>query len=129
MIGKPIHGSRAVGFITATVSCELQATSLRTSSSISQKEPSAILEACLKIDTRLKVIHVSCYSGYRADERPVNFSLRGRKLVVEEIIDRWYGPHNSFFKVLADDKRVYLIKYDQDDDLWTLEKIMDLKLG
>ena len=83
----------------------------------------------MKIDSRLKVIHVSCYSGYRADERPVNFSLRGRKLEVEEIIDRWYGPHNSFFKVLADDKKVYLIKYDQDDDLWTLEKIMGLKLG
>ena len=129
MIGNPIHGSRAAGVSTATVSYELQATSPRTSRSISQNQPSADLEACLKIDTRLKVIHVSCYSGYRADERPVNFSLRGRKLVVEEIIDRWYGPHNSFFKVLGDDKRVYLIKYDQDDDLWTLEKIMGLKLG
>jgi hypothetical protein len=104
-------------------------TSARTSGSISQNQPSARLEACLKIDTRLKVIHVSCYSGYRADERPVNFNLRGRKLVVEEIIDRWYGPHNSFFKILADDKKVYLIKYDQDDDLWTLEKIMGLKSG
>jgi hypothetical protein len=129
LIGKPIHGSRAAGVSTATVSYELRATSPRTSGSISQNQPSVDLEACLKIDTRLKVIHVSCYSGYRADERPVNFSLRGRKLVVEEIIDRWYGPHNSFFKVLADDKRVYLIKYDQDDDLWTLEKIMGLKLG
>jgi hypothetical protein len=59
----------------------------------------------------------------------VNFTLRGRKLVVEEIIDRWYGPHNSFFKVLADDNKVYLIKYDQDDNLWTLEKIMGLNLG
>ena len=82
----------------------------------------------MKIDTRLKVIHVSCYSGYKADERPVNFTVRGRKLAVEEIIDRWYGPHNSFFKVLADDKKVYLIKYDQDDSLWTLEKIIDLDL-
>lgn len=82
----------------------------------------------MKIDSRLKVIHVSCYSGYKADERPISFTLLGRELMVEEIIDRWYGPNNSFFKVLANDSRVYLIKYDQDEDQWTLEKIMGLKL-
>jgi len=49
--------------------------------------------------------------------------------MVEEIIDRWYGPNNSFFKVLANDNKVYLIKHDQDEDQWTLEKIMGLKLG
>ena len=48
--------------------------------------------------------------------------------MVEEIIDRWYGPNNSFFKILANDSKVYLIKYDQDEDQWTLEKIMGLKL-
>ena len=82
----------------------------------------------MKIDSCLKVIHVSCYSGYKADERPISFTLLGRELMVEEIIDRWYGPNNSFFKVLANDTKVYLIKYDQDEDQWTLEKIMGLKL-
>ncbi|MBW2339012.1 MAG: hypothetical protein JRF50_01495 [Deltaproteobacteria bacterium] len=74
-------------------------------------------------------MHVSCYSGYKADERPISFTLLGRELMVEEIIDRWYGPNNSFFKVLANDNKVYLIKHDQDEDQWTLEKIMGLKLG
>jgi hypothetical protein len=82
----------------------------------------------MKIDSRLKVIHVSCYSGYKADERPINFTVRGRKLMIEEILDRWYGVNDSYFKILADDKKVYLIKYDQDKDLWTLEKILGLKL-
>jgi len=82
----------------------------------------------MKIDSRLKVIHVSSYSGYKADERPISFTLLGRELMVEEIIDRWYGPNNSFFKVLANDGKVYLIKYDQDKDQWTLEKIMGLEL-
>lgn len=82
----------------------------------------------MKIDSRLKVIHVSCYSGYKADERPISFTLLGRELMVEEIIDRWYGPNKSFFKILANDNKVYLIKYDQDEDQWTLEKIMGLKL-
>ena len=82
----------------------------------------------MKIDSRLKVIHVSSYSGYKADERPISFTLLGRELMVQEIIDRWYGPNNSFFKILANDNKVYLIKYDQDEDQWTLEKIMGLEL-
>ena len=78
------------------------------------------------IDSRLKVIQVSCYSGYKADERPVTFVFRGRQFLVQEVIDRWYGVINNYFKVLADDQKTYLIKYDQDVDEWTLEKIMGL---
>lgn len=83
----------------------------------------------MKIDTRLKVIHVSCYSGYKANERPINFTVRGRKLIVEKILDRWFGVTSSYFKILANDQKTYLIKYDQDEDLWTLEKILGLKTG
>jgi len=83
----------------------------------------------MKIDSRLKVIQVSCYSGYKANERPINFAVRGRNLLVEEIIDRWYGVNHSYFKILANDQKIYLIRYDQDEDLWTLEKIMGLKTG
>jgi hypothetical protein len=83
----------------------------------------------MKVDSRLKVIDVSCYSGYRANERPVTFIVRGRKLEVKEILDRWYGLNHSYFKVLGNDQKVYLIKYDQDEDLWTLEKILGLKTG
>ena len=81
----------------------------------------------MKIDSRLKVINVSCYSGYKANERPIDFTVRGRKLMVEEIMDRWYGVDHSYFKVLDNDQKIYLIRYDQDEDLWTLEKIMGSK--
>lgn len=81
----------------------------------------------MKIDSRLKVINVSCYSGYKANERPIDFTVRGRKLMVEQIMDRWYGVDHSYFKVLANDQKIYLIRYDQDEDLWTLEKIMGSK--
>ena len=78
----------------------------------------------MKVDSRLKFVNVSCYSGYKSDERPISFTLRKRTLIIEEILDRWYGPNNSYFKVLADDKKIYLIKRNLDDDLWTVEKIM-----
>lgn len=81
----------------------------------------------MKIDSRLKVIQVSCYSGYKVNERPTNFTVRGRKLQVEKIIDRWYGINHNYFKVLANDEKIYLIRYDQGKDLWTLEKIVGLK--
>ncbi len=79
----------------------------------------------MKVDSRLKIIQVGCYSGYKANERPIHFTLRGRKLFVEEIIDQWYGVNLNYFKILANDKKTYLIKYDQINDMWTLEKIMD----
>jgi len=78
----------------------------------------------MKIDSRLKVISVSCYSGYKVNEYPISFNIRGKNLTVEEIIDRWYGIDHSYFKILANDQKVYIIKYDQDTDLWTLEKIL-----
>ena len=81
----------------------------------------------MKIDSRLKVIHVSCYSGYKTNERPLDFTVRGRRLMVEEIIDQWYGINDDYFKVLANDNKVYLIKYNRNEDLWTLEKIVGLK--
>jgi len=49
--------------------------------------------------------------------------------MVEEIIDQWYGINGDYFKVLANDNKVYLIKYNRNEDLWTLEKIVGLKSG
>jgi len=48
-------------------------------------------------------LRVECYSGTKADERPVRFYLSERALFVEEVLDRWYGPNDLFFKVRADD--------------------------
>jgi len=63
----------------------------------------------MKVDSRLKLLTVTCYSGYKSDERPVKFTLRNRTLLVEQILDRWYGPNNSYYKILADDKRYILL--------------------
>lgn len=65
-------------------------------------------------------IEVSCYAGYRYPERPVSFKLLERTFVVEEVLDRWYGEDYLYFKVRADDQRVYLLKYDQYQDQWFL---------
>lgn len=68
----------------------------------------------------MKLKHVECYSGYKANERPLSFSLDRRKYIVEELIDQWYGEDYTYFKVRADDKNIYILKYDELNDVWSL---------
>jgi uncharacterized protein (UPF0128 family) len=54
-------------------------------------------------------IDVQCYSGQKADERPIRFRLDDDEYMVEEVLDQWYGPNHLFFKVRADDGNVYVL--------------------
>jgi hypothetical protein len=74
-------------------------------------------------------LRVECYSGRKADERPVRFHLGERLLMVEEVLDQWYGPGDSFFKVRADDGNLYILRHNLSaaDDTWTLESFRALK--
>jgi len=76
-------------------------------------------------DSQKERIRVVCYSGYKAEERPVSFETEGEKKIVENVIDQWTGEDHTYFKLLADDHKVYLIRYDRFHDFWTLEKVME----
>ncbi len=71
---------------------------------------------------RMKV-RVECYSGYKADERPVRFWLDERLYLVEEVVDRWYGPEDTFFKIRADDGNLYILRQERSTSggAWRLE--------
>jgi hypothetical protein len=69
----------------------------------------------------LDSLHVECYSGYRSDERPVRFTLRGRRYQVDEVEDRWYEPEAVYFRVRADDGNFYVLRHDQHADSWRLD--------
>jgi hypothetical protein len=75
-----------------------------------------------------KKIEVVAYSGYKANERPLYLVLDEERLEVKNIIDRWYGVEHDYFKVLADDGKVYLLKWHRTLDLWFLERILE-RLG
>ena len=70
-------------------------------------------------------IEVESYSGYKANERPTLFLLEDRRVDVVDVIDRWYGTEDDFFKVLAGDGRVYLLKWHRLTDEWFLVKVVD----
>jgi hypothetical protein len=68
-------------------------------------------------------IRVECYSGFKADERPVRFFLGGRGYQVLEIQDQWYGPESTYFKVRADDGNFYILRnaWSEQTSSWCLE--------
>jgi hypothetical protein len=55
-------------------------------------------------------LNVECYSGRKADERPVRFLLGGRQYLVETVLDQWYDPASVFYKVRADDGNLYILR-------------------
>lgn len=65
-------------------------------------------------------VEVECYSGYRADQRPVRFSLGGRTLQILDIEDQWYSPSALYFRVRAGDGDVYILRHDEERDAWEL---------
>ncbi|MBZ5585303.1 MAG: hypothetical protein LAQ30_24490 [Acidobacteriia bacterium] len=66
-------------------------------------------------------VDVECYSGYRADERPLRFRLGERWLAVDAVDDRWYGPEATYFRVKAEDGCLYVLRHAETEDVWTVE--------
>jgi len=66
-------------------------------------------------------IRVECYSGYRAEQRPLRFVLGKCIYRVESVDDQWYSPGAVYFRVRADDGHTYVIRHDEKRDAWTLE--------
>lgn len=65
-------------------------------------------------------MQVQCYAGRKDDERPVRFRVGDRDYIVEEIIEQWYGPDDSFYKARADDGNVYLLRRRTSTGTWSM---------
>jgi hypothetical protein len=69
-------------------------------------------------------LHVECYAGYQADERPRRFASPkpgARTFEVLEVLDQWYGIDDQCFKVRADDGGIYILRHDLTADRWSLD--------
>ena len=65
-------------------------------------------------------VDVDTYSGYKADERPTAFRFKDRTFIVRELLDSWYGTDHDYFKLIADDGNIYIIRHDRLADAWEL---------
>jgi hypothetical protein len=70
-------------------------------------------------------LQVECYSGYKADERPLRFAFLiqpdGPKFEVKEVLDQWYGVGYQCFKVRADDGNIYILRHHLGEGSWRLD--------
>src|SRR5499427_4948749 len=67
-------------------------------------------------------IHVDAYSGYKANERPRYFTLDEDLYEIAAVLDQWYEPSATYFKVQSTEGKTYLLRYDEDTDEWTLQR-------
>ena len=70
-------------------------------------------------------VKVDCYGGYKANERPVTLSLGKKRLRVTDILDQWHGPGYSYFKILAEDANIYILRYSEAYDVWNVVYFKD----
>jgi hypothetical protein len=74
-----------------------------------------------------ETIAVECYSGYKANERPLAFTFRGHRREIGEIVDGWYEggldparPAIHYFKVRTTENQVFLIRYLSLFNAWSI---------
>ena len=66
-------------------------------------------------------IKVECYAGYKGEQYPQRFLLGERVLEVKLVEDQWYGPSSQYFRVQASDGDIYILRYNQEQDCWSLD--------
>lgn len=66
------------------------------------------------------IVKVETYSGYKADERPMAFHIGSKVLKVEEVLDRWYGEGEEYFKLKASDRCRYILRHFTRSGEWEL---------
>ena len=43
-------------------------------------------------------VTVEAYAGYKGEETPRTFTLEGSRLLVSEVVARWYTETHSYFR-------------------------------
>ncbi len=73
-------------------------------------------------------VHVEAHAGFKADETPRAFLWQGRRVVIDEVVDRWYqagrdpsAPSADYFKVLAEGGEVFILRRDNESLAWSLQ--------
>jgi hypothetical protein len=66
-------------------------------------------------------LRVECYAGYRADQRPIRFTLCGRTFEITDVEDQWYSPGAIYFRVRTQDGDYFVLRHDEAQDIWSLD--------
>src|SRR5262249_37994250 len=70
-------------------------------------------------------VYVTAYSGYKANERPRQFTLDEVVYEIAAVLDQWYEPSATYFKVQTTEGKTYLLRYDEDTGRGALQSGFD----
>lgn len=65
-------------------------------------------------------VRVECYSGYKAEERPMRIVVGENALDVVDIEDRWYEPGATYFRLTVTGGDRYVLRHTEAQDTWEL---------
>ncbi len=65
-------------------------------------------------------VHVNSYSGYKADEYPLDFTLAGKTHTVKEILARWRSPDATFFRIHTTESAVFVLRCSEAENSWSV---------
>jgi hypothetical protein len=68
---------------------------------------------------------VRCFSGYKANERPLAFQYGNGEILVRKVVESWREPDRLCFKVMADDAHTYLLEHHEQYDTWQVKRVFN----
>ena len=63
---------------------------------------------------------VDAFQGHKGQKTPRSFTLEGKNLRVEQVVDRWDTDTHSYFRVNTNDGQRYVLRLDLDEDCWEI---------
>jgi hypothetical protein len=67
---------------------------------------------------------VKCYSGYLYAEEPRSFVWQESELQIESVEEAWQEPGKRLFKVVAQDRTLFALCYNEATDRWAVAKLV-----
>lgn len=69
-------------------------------------------------------VKVKCYSGYLYAEEPRSFVWQESELQIESVEEAWQEPGKRLFKVVAQDRTLFALCYNEATDRWAAVELV-----
>jgi hypothetical protein len=66
------------------------------------------------------LLKVETFSQAAGDGAPTSFTLRDRRFRIRGIVDQWHGADHVYFKLVADDGNLYVIRHNLEENEWEM---------
>ncbi len=54
----------------------------------------------------------------RGAKTPRSFRLSEKTILINQVLDQWFGIDHRYFKILAEDRAIYILRHDMIANAW-----------